>query len=247
MAKKQEEALTPAPPQAMALPDYLKVGEKRGTENITSDDIRPPALRLAQGTTPQTKRQQASFIDGLREGMFFNSLSNRIYGEKVRLIVINQLGHRHVQFAPMAEGGGVIDFNIPDADPRTQFSTVDGKRVKPAATKFYDYLVFVVTDEGGLELCTMSLKGTQLKKAIALNTTLKTSKLDSFAHLFEAEVVPESKASYNWYGWRISSVGYVSEGQYQAAEAMFNQMKGKKIEVETEENDGGEDDDKTPF
>lgn len=221
-------------------PAFIKEGDVRGTENITSDDIKPPSLRIAQGTTPEIKRSNpAVYIEGLREGEMFNSSSRENFGEgPVGLVIINQLGHRHIQFAPQSEGGGVIDFDVPDGDPRTEFSesVIDGvkKRMKPAATLFYDYLVLAIPEDGRKIMMTLSMKSTQIKNAKQLNTTLLGSKLPSFAHLFTASAVAVTRGAYNFYGWRIDPTGYVTEETYNEASALYDKMKGKKIKVETE-------------
>lgn len=224
---------------ALARPAFIKEGDTRGTENITSADIKPPALRIAQSTTKEIKKHEAAlFIEGLSEGDLFNSTSRVIYGEgPVGIVIINQLGHRHIEFAPQNEGGGVLDFNVADNDPRTQFTTsvVDGKnvRVKPKATKFYDYLILIIGETEN-SLATLSLKSTQLKKAVQLNTLLKQSKLPSFAHLIHASAVPEKKGAFNIYGWLFQPAGYVSEAVYNEASRLYDKMLGKKIEVTTE-------------
>lgn len=250
-------AMTPRASAALAKPSFIKEGDLRGTENITSADIRPPALKIAQSTSNETKRSEADkYIEGLREGDFFNTITKEIYGEgPLKLVIVNQLGHRHIEFKPINEGGGVEDFNVPDGDPRTEFTEVikDGKkvRVRPRATKFYDYLVLVITGEGETErreLMTVSLKSTQLKKATTLNTLLKGSKLPSFAHLFTVTPVPERGNGNSWYGWKFAPAGYVTEEIYNEAGKVYDSMVGKKIEVETEvEQVQDEKDDDIPF
>lgn len=243
-------ALTPRTTQALERPSFIKAGDTRGTENITSADIKPPALKIAQSTSKEIKRAEpALYIESLREGELFNSSSRDIYGEgPIQVVIVNQLGHRHIEFAPQNEGGGVVDFNVPDNDPRTEFTTsvIDGKdtRVKPRATKFYDYLILLVA-EGGNKLMTLSLKSTQLKKAVQLNTVLSQSKLPSFAHLFNVSAVPERKGQYNIYGWLFQPAGYVTEDVYNEASALYDRMLGKKIEVEVEGT--VDEDEKVPF
>jgi hypothetical protein len=241
-------------PAEVALPDYIKKGDTRGTENIGVDDIRPPALRIAQGSSPEIKRaNEAKFIPDLREGDFFNSITKDIYGEEpLEVVIIMSLGHRHVEFDA---DGNVLDFNVKDGDPRTEFTTkvIDGvdTRVKPKATKFYDYLIFVLFEGGHRELMTMSLKSTQLKKATTLNTLLNRSKLPAFAHKWSMRPVSESKGSRQWYGWRIEGTGFPDEATYNAASAYFDRLAGTKakVVVDTEvDNDGDEDaGEKAPF
>jgi hypothetical protein len=234
---------------ALARPSFIQEGDIRGTENIGTDDIKPPALKLAQGQSPETKRSEPTkYIEGLREGEFFNTLTKEIYGEgPVGLVIVNQLGHRHVEFDPN-DKTVVLDFNVPDGDPRTEFTTgvKDGKqvRLKPRATKFYDYLVIAILEDGRRVMMTMSLKSTQLKKAVELNTLLKGAKLPSFAFLFEVSAVPEKRGNNNFYGWLFTPKGYVDEAVYNEASDIYDRLKGKNIQVEdtgdgADEGDGG--------
>jgi len=262
LARTPGGGMTIASGAALDRPDFIKAGDVRGTEAITMADIRPPALRIAQAMSPEVKRSEAAYIDGLREGDFFNSITHEIYGEgPLELYIVNQLGHRHVEFAPMNEGGGVIDFAVPDGDPRTEFRSEerDGKlvRLKPRATKFYDYLVLVVLAgvEGALgrhEFMTFSLKSTQLKKATTLNTILLGSKLPSFAHEFAVSPVPEKRGTYSYYGWKIEPKGWVKdESIYNECADLFEKTKGKTVVVDAETVDADDAGDgpreKAPF
>ena len=250
MAKKDTtptEALERAPVTALARPSFIKADDRRGTENITTNDIKPPALKLAQGTSKEIKRSEPTkFIEGLREGEFFNSLTREIYGEgPLSLVVVNQLGHRNVLFDPN-DKSTVLDFNVPDGDPTTQFTTVGGKRIKPEATLFYDYLVMVV-HEGRTEMMTASLKSTQLKKAKDLNTILLGSKMPSFSFLWEITGVPERKGDHAWYGWRFEPKGFVTEAIYKEASDLYDRMLGKKIVAEVDADGGDDAPDHIPF
>lgn len=220
------------------LPAFLqKSTERRGTENIGSNDVKPPALRLAQAMSPEVKRSEPQYIDGLREGDLFNSITQEVYGDKpVNFLVVNYLGHRNVEFDPN-DRNVVLDGDVPDTDPRCNFSVevIDGKQVKrkPRATTFKDFLILLLRENGN-QLMTLTLKSTQLKKATRLLTVLKFSKLDSFAHLIKATPVPERKNGNSWYGWRLDPVGYPTEEQFNEAAAYYEQMRGKNIAVDDE-------------
>lgn len=248
MAKEELQRATPFGALATR-PDFIKAGDVRGAENIGTDDIKPPALKLAQSTSKETKRHEPEkYIEGLREGELFNSLTKEIYGEgPLRLVIVAMLGHRHVEFDPN-DKNIVLDFNVPDGDPRTDFTNEvkDGKRirVKPKATKFYDYLVYVVHADRDPELMALSFKSTQLKKAVDLNTLLGGLKMPTFAVSFSATVVPERRKDHAFYGWRLVLEGYVTPEIYKAASDTYDQIVkgGKKIVLETE-GEGGEVDD----
>jgi len=247
------EALETRGTTAMARPSFIKEGS-RGSENIQNTDIKPPALRLAQAMSPEVKRAEPSYIQGLREGDLFNSITGQVYGDApVNFLIINYLGHRNVEFDPN-DRNVVLEADIPDNDPRCSFTTtvVDGKPVKskPRATQFKDFLILLLPEGADPQLMTLTLKSTQLKKATRLLTVLKLSKLDTFAHLIKGTPTPERKGNNSWYGWRFDVVGYPTEQQYFAAEAFYQQMQGKTIAVETEAEPGAAnipEDDDIPF
>jgi hypothetical protein len=252
------DALQTRGPMGLERPSFIKAGDQRGTENIGVGDIKPPALRIAQSNSPEAKRSEKDkYIAGLTEGMFFNSSTNEIYGEgPIQIIVINQLGHRNVQFDPK-DKKVVLDFDVPDGDPRTAFTweVKDGvkTRVKPAATCFYDYLIYVVHADGRLEMMTMSLKSTQLKKAKDFNGKILGSKMPAFAFLWSITPVPEHGKGNSWYGLKFEALGYVSEEQYNQASKQYDKFAGKKTEdlVQREGGDadgeGGPSGDDIPF
>ena len=223
---------------AMARPDWLKEG-RRGTENIQRGDIRPPALRLAQAMSPEVKRAEPQYIDGLREGDLFNSITQEIYGDgPVKFLIVNYLGHRNVEFDPN-DRNVVIDGNVPDNDPRCNFTMgLDDNnkpiKKKPRATQFKDFLILLLRDGSDPALMTLTLKSTQLKKATRLLSVLQFSKLDTFSFLIQGTPVPERKGKNSWYGWRFDPVGYPTEAQYNEAARVYDEMKDKEITPETE-------------
>jgi hypothetical protein len=144
----------------------------RGTENIGTEDVRPPRILICQANSPYRKPGDAKQIKGLNELDIFNDLSGDNYGQgPLKFCVLHTMKPRYVEFNPMEDGGGVKDFNVPAGDPRTQFTTNElGEREKPVATMFRDFLVFLPEHD---EVAVLSMKGSQLKVAIQLNSKMK--------------------------------------------------------------------------
>src|SRR2546430_521810 len=113
-----------------AIPEDLKRDAGRGTTNIGPEDVRPPRLLICQAGSPQRKPDDAKQIPGLNELDIFNDLSSENYGRgPLKFIVVDAMKPRGIQFAPLEEGGGVIDFDVPPNDPRMQWHTAaDGTR-----------------------------------------------------------------------------------------------------------------------
>ena len=54
-----------------------------GLENIDKDDLALPFLKLLQSGSDETKKKHANYVEGAEAGMFYNTVTKRLYsGEK---------------------------------------------------------------------------------------------------------------------------------------------------------------------
>jgi hypothetical protein len=83
--KKTSKAVTKK--QDKEVPDFLQ-GAQTGYEGVDSESLSIPFLKIAQPTTPQASEDDPSHIDGLKPGMFFNSVSGTVYGNELRVIFL---------------------------------------------------------------------------------------------------------------------------------------------------------------
>lgn len=244
--------------KAAQVPAFIKQNDTRGTENITDSDIKLPALKIAQSTSDETKRNKPEFIDGLREGEFFNNVSREIYGEDpLKVTVIHYLGRRNMVFDPNNRKV-VVEANIPDDDPRCQFTEeVDAasgqrKRVPPVAVTFKDFLVVVSVPGAKPEVMTLSFKKTQLGKSKIITSALDRfarKGLPAFAQKFKIGIVSETKPKGTFYGWTITPDGWADEVEYNLAAAQYDRLKNANIKPtdDADDDEGGEGDEKVPF
>jgi hypothetical protein len=191
--------------------DDLVQNEGVGTESIGIDDVRPPRLMLCQSGSPQRKPDNPKQIPGLQELDLFNSLSGEIYGRSVRVVVVRTLGDHWVEFN---DDLTVADPNVPEGDPRTEWTTdEEGNRVKPVATQFYDYLLWLIDHN---EIVTFSFKSTQITNAIKLNGLLKLplkvgAKVimnpPAWARVYKLDSKMENKNNYAYGGYNLSTDG----------------------------------------
>jgi hypothetical protein len=229
---------------AMARPDFLKGDDHRGTEHIAKDDMQMPRLLLAQGLSPQLDPNSPKYIDALKNGQLFNSLSGTVYGkDPIKFYVVRADAPRWVEFIPREQGGGIKDPNVKFGDPRTQFRTDDaGKPLPPIATKFYDYVLMFAEDGGGLwkqgELIALSLKSTGIKVAKALNTFIKMKNAPCFAGVYSIGVSSEknTKGTYNVYA--LKDLGFVQDkALYDKLGEVFEALKDKDLKLDREDGD----------
>ena len=265
---KETNALTTTPKdQALAAPADLAQHAGHGTEGIGSSDVRPPRLALAQSGTPQTKKQNDKYIEGLAEGDLFNDLTNERYKTPVAFVVIKYLGRRAMEFFTEEErkknpGSVIKDRNVPLNDARCLPTTdADGNWVPPVADIFADYLVYLPESS---EVVTVTFKNKDLSRngaATTLNSLMRYPlKIDgtvvlqppAWARTFELGSAGKQDGAYSWAVFTLKLRGISDADTRTIAGSLYDQFKASNVIVEdAPEGDANEDqparDAKVPF
>lgn len=231
---------------AMEKPSYVPQGEA-GTEHMTKDDLRLPMLKIAQQMSPQINPEDPSFIEGLQSGSFFVDISGKILGKGPHEVVILRADKaRYVQFAP-GQGGGVLDGNVPPDDPRTKFTVgPNNERIKPIATKFYDFVVAIPPISVELtNYFVMSLKGASLRQAATLNTFMKQSRAPIYCKVYGMTAVATKNQKGTFFIPWFRDLGWLPKDSMDAAGVLFESLRDKSIKFDETPPDRvvGEDDD----
>src|SRR4051812_43014212 len=227
MAKKDnggvvEQALEVKNHGALAMPSYITGDE--GTEQIERQDITLPRLGLCQALTPQKKKSDPNHIVGLEEGMFFNTVTQEIYGQSLFLVTI-RFSKQRIKFHPMNEGGGIEcqSFNGKDGGFLAPIcEKEDGTPVcehakfsenkRPTCDKLHNRPAVVVvpsqeTVPPGIFSCQLkgdgplvvSLKSTGLKVSKQWNALVKLTPAPIFARVYELISIEVRKGEQTWF------------------------------------------------
>ena len=71
------------------VPAYLVSGSGRtGFENIDSDVLALPFLKLAQQMTPQAQKKGGDYIEGVEPGVYFNPSTRKVYGDSFKVVIL---------------------------------------------------------------------------------------------------------------------------------------------------------------
>jgi hypothetical protein len=248
------------------LPDYLQEAKPEGVDHFTADDIELPRLGLAQKMSPEIDPENKSkFIEGLQYGDFFNTVTKENYGPgPLEIVVLRSDPPKHIEFAPMKTGGGVIDMDVPPDDPRTKFTRgEDGKPVAPIATKFYNYVALLLPNGTTVKSPVMigvSLKSTSIKTAKVLNMLISNRMgMPIYAGKYEIGQASQTnkKGVYKVYTVRNSTIngafnppgkpGWVSKEVFDYAKQLFDQLKGRVITIDMETATHGDDEGDASF
>ena len=241
MAKKN--AVAKAEEGSVTIPDFLEKYVDKGMEHVTRDDLQMPRLALAQGLSPQLEASDPLYIEDLKKGEAFNTVTGKIHGQGPwDIAVVRADPPRYMELVPIDEGGGVVDFSVPAEDPRTQWTTDDdGKRVQPIATQFYDFvIVFLETREA----IGVSLKVTGIKVAKNLNTLIKLREKipdkngvlrnpPMFMGRYTLRTVMEKNPKGTYANFRFANAGIITDSEtLHFLSELFEQFKGKPLVID---------------
>jgi hypothetical protein len=250
MATKNSKLMAKQDESMIKAPDYLQRIDSApalGFENMDRTDMTLPRLGLCQSGSPQRKRSDPKFIDGLSEGDYFNTITHTVYGPKLNVVPL-MFWKARILFRDMEQGGGLL-CQAPDnlhgvGEPGGECAKCPLSQFKngapPECLQFYNYAVLIPQD-GKLRadsLAAFSLKSTGLSVAKDWNALMRLRNTDMFAGLYELSSRETKDGAYTWFASIVENAGWVDKAAYDfAREAYasvreFAQAGSLKVDVE---------------
>jgi len=229
---------------ALARPDFIHTGDRTGTEHITRDDVQMPRLALAQSLSPELDEKHARYIEDLKLGHLFNSLTGENFkGGPVEFHIVKAGSPRWVEFTPRDQGGGVKDPNVPPGDKRTEFTKdpTTGMSIPPIATKFYDFVVLLLPWDAVdpmSRFIALSFKSTGLKVAKQLNALIQFRNAPIYEGKYVVTSVDEQNAKGKFKNFQIKNAGWAASAEQVAAlKAMYDNLKDTSVVIDRSDAD----------
>ena len=141
-----------------------------GQEPLGAEDMTLPKLQISSHKSKYMKEDFAEYIEGLKEGYIFNTLTEEIYGKEVMVAPIRYAGKNRIYFTPSfgvecksdnAKTGGHLSPESCDDCQYSQWGTAQ-KGPGSACTLFENHVVAVLKGDKNPQLVLWSFK----KKAL---------------------------------------------------------------------------------
>ena len=219
-----------------------------GLENIDKDDLALPFLKLLQSGSDETKKKHANYVDGAEAGMFYNTVTKKLYsGEKGIEVIPCFYKLTFPEWAPFErkEGRPVH----PDRGPEILAKTKKNEKGKDVLENGNEIIKtanhFVIIQGDKPEKALMAMKSTQLKVSRGWNSLMqdqfepdpKTNKNVSapmFSRIYKLNSV-ENSGSFTWHGYRVSLLRKVDNAAiYQMAREFHNSLKKSNAAISRE-------------
>ena len=204
-----------------------------GLENITSEDLTIPRLKILQALSPEVNKRDGKYVDGASAGDVINTVTSKLYNEDNELVVLPVSYKRlFLEWQPRESGGGLMaqheDQAILSKTTKNQIGQdmlENGNYIQTSANHF----VLVLNSDGSFDQAMIPMAGTQLKKSRTWNSVMASLKMrsndkvftpPSFSHKYSMKTVQESNDRGTWFGWNITNLGPLGQDEmffYEAA------------------------------
>jgi len=230
------------------VPEWMRseVGHQKGMEDVENSDILLPRLGLCQALSPQKRKNDKAYIEGLAEGQLFNSVTQEIYGETLELVPLFFFRNR-IKYFPIDEGGGVECMSA---------NGIDGGSICPVGCASCQYSAWgngstVAEDTSNPPLCTMyhnlmcftltsdpmpiatSYKSTGLRLSKQFLANVRLTRLPMYAKKYKIQVVTMRDGNNEWYEKKLVPAGFVDQDLFKQMEQNFSALRAMNIKVDT--------------
>ena len=219
-----------------------------GLENMDKGDLALPFLKLLQSGSDETKKKHAKYVDGAEAGMFYNTVTKKLYdGEKGIEVIPVFYKMTYPEWAPFERREGRPISN--DRGPEILKETTQNNSNKDVLSNGNEIIKtanhFVIINGERPEKALMTMKSTQLKVSRGWNSQMedqfetdpKTGKAvqaPMFSRIYRLRSVENAGSNFNWHGYNIDMIRKVDNaGLYQMARDFYNSLKKSQQKAAT--------------
>ena len=223
-----------------------------GLENMDKADLALPFLKLLQSGSDETKKKHAKYVDGAEAGMFYNTVTKKLYnGEKGIEVIPVFYKMTYPEWAPFERREGRPISN--DRGPEILKETTQNNSNKDVLSNGNEIIKtanhFVIINGERPEKALMTMKSTQLKVSRGWNSLMedqfetdpKTGKsipAPMFSRVYRLKSVENAGSNFSWHGYNITMVKKVDDvGLYQMARDFYNSLKNAQQKTATVSED----------
>jgi hypothetical protein len=231
---------------ALATLDFVS-DSGMGLENVDKGDLALPFLKLLQSGSDETKKKHAKYVEGAEAGMFYNTVTKKLYsGEKGIEVIPVFYKMTYPEWAPFEKREGRPIHN--DRGPGVMSKVTQNDRNKDMLDNGNEIIKtanhFVIINGERPEKALMTMKSTQLKVSRQWNSLMenevevdpksgKSLQAPTFSRIYKLNSV-ENTGSFTWHGYNVSMIKKVDDaGLYQMARDFYNSLKSSQQKAAT--------------
>ena len=205
---------------ASELDKMLEADAGVGLENITTEDMQIPFIRIIQALSPQLQKDDPLYIKGAEQGDIFNTVSQEIYKQDEGVVVVPAFFEKKfLEFQLRSSGGGFVrELAADDKDiaMTNREGTIEMLPNGNELVRTHQHLVIAMSADGTIAPSVLDMKKTQLKVSRRWNTLKNSARLPSGALMpiygtaWQLTTVLEANDQGKWFNYKLDRINDVT-------------------------------------
>jgi len=198
------------------LDKMLEADAGAGLENITTEDMQIPFIRIIQALSPQLQKDDPLYIKGAEQGDIFNTVTQEIYKADEGVTVVPAFFEKKfLEFTLRSSGGGFVRELSPDDKDITMTTREGSIEMLPSGNELvraHQHLVIAQSSNGTFAPSVLDMKKTQLKVSRRWNTLKNSIRLPSgkimpiYGTVWNLTTILEKNDQGSWYNYKLDRV-----------------------------------------
>ena len=245
---------------ASELDKMLEADAGVGLENITTEDMQIPFIRIIQALSPQLQKDDPLYIKGAEQGDIFNTVSQEIYKQDEGVTLVPAFFEKKfLEFQLRSSGGGFVRELAADDKDITMTSREDTIEMLPNGNELvrtHQHLVIAKSADGTIAPCVLDMKKTQLKVSRRWNTLKNSARLPSRALMpiygtaWQLTTVLEANDRGKWFNYKLDRIHDITpeiENMMLEARNMYQGVSKGEVKMAAAPADDMAKEDDVPF
>jgi hypothetical protein len=213
-----------------------------GLQNVKSGSVALPILKLLQNGSGEAKKLNPNYVAGAEPGMFFNTVTKKLYsGEQGVIVIPCHYKLEYQEWSDFGTGQGRPENIYSDNSDILTKTTKDqmGKDRLPNGNYILtvgQHFVLVV-DGSSTESALISMSASQGKVSRKWNSMMLSITFDgkngpytpaSYSHMYKLTSILNSGKGNQWYGFSVTKMGQVEDAAlYERAKQFHTSLQDK--------------------
>ncbi len=215
---------------ATEVPAHVSKAVGLGNENVTTDHIQIPRIKLLQQMNNEVDESHDAYVKGAKPGYLLNTVTNQLFQE---IYVINvHFKEDFVIWRKREKGGGLIG-TVPTSQEATEkIAALDGAADDYEVIQTQSHMLLRKNEEtGALDLSPfiMDFSSSKLRVSREWNTQLQQLGGDRFSSMWKiTSVSTQNRAAQKFHNLSVENQGWVHDEDYEKAKVIYEGLKLNK-------------------
>ena len=208
-----------------SVPAHVKEAAGLGNENVTSDHLQTPRVKLLQQLSNEVDPNHEDHLEGAKPGDFVNTVTNKLLGRE--LYIINLLfKEEFVVWRKLSEGGGLKGIFTTQKEAMDYLTAEDLKAEDHDIVQTQSHTLLMKDPNTGDLVKTpflMDFASSKLRVSREWNTQIAQLGGDRFSSLWKlASVQTQNRAAQKFYNLSVENQGWVLDEDYNYAKSVYD-------------------------